>query len=644
MSADLLALCAAIAGLFAGPLVLWSGRGNGSWRAALDGLVIAVVTGLCLLHLGPHALEHGGWWAALGFGIGALLPSLLHRVEHPELVAWGGIVLLGAHAAVDGAALTVATEAMAPALAGAVIVHRLPMGLVIAGYASSRQRALLALAGLALCTVVGFGIGGEAVHVLGEPAEALLEGLIVGGLLHVVTAHRIPRRDAQGVAKEPEPEAPSCHHGSCGHDHGPIMGVTPAPMLGAVPVIQLQAPVEIAVLRPVALAHEHAHDLHEHLHHHAPHDATQRRWSAGGALAGGALVLGFFALAAGDHSLHHVEATGRALLSLTLTSAPALLLGLGLAGLASGLLGSSQGWLRGGGRGVQALKGVGFGLPLPICSCGVVPVYRSLIRGGVPLTAALAFLVATPELGIDAVMLSVPLLGVPLTIARVVAAFGVAVVVAWLVGFGLPETDAAEPAPAQDAVPPLAERLKEGLRYGLVDLVDDTLPWIVTGLVIAALAEPLLGHELLLGLPSALQVPLAALLGIPLYVCASGATPLAAMAVHKGLSAGAALTFLLAGPATNATTFGVLTALHGRTLALRFGIVLTAVAVLAGWGVDALGITLPEMAHPDDLHTHGPDPVGWVAMVVLLGLGVASLGRLGARGVVDQVLQPVHEH
>jgi hypothetical protein len=60
--------------------------------------------------------------------------------------------------------------------------------------------------------------------------------------------------------------------------------------------------------------------------------------------------------------------------------------------------------------------------------------------------------------------------------------------------------------------------------------------------------------------------------------------------------------------------------------------------------MDALGVTLPEMAHPDDLHAHGPDPVGWVALVVLVGLGVASLARLGARGAVDQVLQPLHDH
>lgn len=628
MSADLLALGAAIAGLFAGPMVLWWGGASRTWRAALDGLVIAVVSGLCLLHLGPHALEHGGWWAALGFGIGAALPIALHRLEQESLIAFGGVALLCAHAAVDGAALSVASTSLAPALAAAIVVHRLPVGLVIAGYASTRGRAVQALGALAAFTVVGFALGGGAVHLLGEPVEALLEGLVVGGLLHVVTAHRMPRRNADGVAVAPEAESTGCS--SCGHDHGaePV-------------VIQLQAPLEVSA--PPHDHEGHSHGLHDHLHHHAPHDAQQRRWSAGGALAGLGLVLGFFALAAGDHSLHHVEATGRALLSLTLTSAPALLLGFVLAGLASGLLASRQSWLQGGPRSLQALKGVSFGLPLPICSCGVVPVYRSLVRGGVPLTAALAFLVATPELGLDAILLSVPLLGVPLTIARIVAAFGVAVVVAWIVGMGMPETEAAD-APAETELEPLADRLREGLRYGLVDLVDDTLPWIATGLVIAALAEPLLGHELLLGLPSAVQVPLAAVLGIPLYVCASGATPLAAMAVHKGLSAGAALTFLLAGPATNATTFGVLSALHGRALALRFGVVLTAVAVLAGWGVDALGVTLPAMAHPDDLHAHGPDPVGWVSMLVLIGLGVASLGRLGARGVVDQVLQPVHEH
>ena len=95
---------------------------------------------------------------------------------------------------------------------------------------------------------------------------------------------------------------------------------------------------------------------------------------------------------------------------------------------------------------------------------------------------------------------------------------------------------------------PLKERLREGLRFGLVELFDHTMPWVLAGLLIAAWVEPILGHGLFQQVPTVLQVPLFALIGIPLYVCASGATPIAAIAIHKGISPGAGLAFLLAGP------------------------------------------------------------------------------------------------
>jgi len=356
------------------------------------------------------------------------------------------------------------------------------------------------------------------------------------------------------------------------------------------------------------------------------------------------LLISFFLLSSEHPTLSHVTATGRAFLSLTLTSAPALLAGLLLAGLASALVPQTgAGWLGGGLRFGQALRGVTFGLPLPICSCGVVPMYQSLVKRGVPITAALAFLVATPELGLDAVLISVPLLGLPLTVARVFAAFAVALLVALLIGGGASETQPHQHQHSAHALP-LSARLRAGLRYGLVELVDHTLPWIVLGLLIAALAEPLLSHALLLGLPPAAQVPLAALVGIPMYVCASGATPLAAVAVHKGISAGAALTFLLAGPATNVTTFGVLASLHGRKLAIRFGVALTLTAVCAGWIVNALGLGLPEMPHPGESHDHSTTLLHGLCALLLLGLGISSLLRQGARGVMNQVLEPVHLH
>jgi len=114
--------------------------------------------------------------------------------------------------------------------------------------------------------------------------------------------------------------------------------------------------------------------------------------------------------------------------------------------------------------------------------------------------------------------------------------------------------------------------------------------------------------------------------------------------MHKGLSAGAALTFLLAGPATNVTTFGVLSALHGRSVALRFGVMLTMTAIVVGWGIDAFGIAAPEMIHPGAAHTHAFPLISQLSALIVLVLASASLWRQGARGVVEQILNPVHLH
>ena len=123
----------------------------------------------------------------------------------------------------------------------------------------------------------------------------------------------------------------------------------------------------------------------------------------------------------------------------------------------------------------------------------------------------------------------------------VVAAFLVALLVAQLVSRGAER----HTAPPQEEEAPVASegassRLLAGLRFGFVEVFDHTMPWIALGLVIAAMAESMLSHGAIAEVPALLQVPVAALVGVPIYVCASGATPVAALAVHKGLSAGAA--------------------------------------------------------------------------------------------------------
>lgn len=338
--------------------------------------------------------------------------------------------------------------------------------------------------------------------------------------------------------------------------------------------------------------------------------------------------------------------------TLTLESAPALLLAFALAGLVQVYLPqASLGWMRTGRPWRDSMRGVLFGLPLPICSCGVIPLYRSLINRGVPAAAAMAFLVATPELGLDAVLISLPLLGADMTVARVVASVAVALVVGAVVGTMADSVRAGVPAIAsygtQDVVrSTFWYRVRVGLRFGFGEIVDHIGPWLLLGLVIASFAEPLIEGEWITSLPFGVDVALFAVLGMPVYVCASGATPLIAVLIHKGISPGAALAFLLAGPATNVTTFGVLGNLHSRRIALLFAGTIAGMAIVLGLGLnlildDVTGIELHESAE----HEYGLFPI--LCLVALTLVFVASILRQGPRNFIGQVIAPFkddHDH
>ena len=188
--------------------------------------------------------------------------------------------------------------------------------------------------------------------------------------------------------------------------------------------------------------HHHSHSGHHHHdHHHAGGPChhvgeTHGSWTTLGAVSGAFLVIPSLVHTAHGHG-HSVEDTRfiDTLFTLLVESAPALLIAYVLAGLVRAFFSPATAqWLGRGSRTTQAGKGVLFGLPLPICSCGVLPVYESLVRRGVPATAAMGFLVATPELGIDAILISLPLLGADMTIARLIAAFCVALLAALIVG------------------------------------------------------------------------------------------------------------------------------------------------------------------------------------------------------------------
>ena len=378
--------------------------------------------------------------------------------------------------------------------------------------------------------------------------------------------------------------------------------------------------------------------IHVVVHQRAdPGSAGERRRDGWGAVLGLALLLGVF-VAGADSPSHGPAGFLSRLWVLAAESAPALLLAYLCAGLLSAFLPQrSIRWMERGGAVSQAGRGMLIGLPFPICSCGVVPLYRSLIQRGAPPAAAMAFLVATPELGLDAVLLSIPLLGPQVTILRLGTAALVALLVGWLVGGRIKAALRAEEQIAPSGyAPSVATRLGVALRTGTGEVVDHTAPWIILGLGVAALVTPLLESGWLGGLPPVADVLIFALLGFPTYVCAASATPLVAAFLATGLSPGAGIAFLITGPATNISTLGLVSSLHGRKAAIAFAVVMFTFAVTAGVAINtALGaLSVPSLAA---LMEETPSVLQQASLVLLAGLFLRSIVRRGLRSFVGEL-------
>jgi uncharacterized membrane protein YraQ (UPF0718 family) len=575
-------LALSLIALALGPVVLRFARGSDVALRVLDGFIYIAIGGLVLFHVLPPLVERVGLWAFVAAGVGMLGPTIIERRIQASARSAHTLALLFAclalaiHGFLDGIALVGGTEHADLSNMGlAVVLHRLPVGLTVWWLVAPSWGKRAAAGSLA-------GI-----------AVATLAGWAVG-------AQAIQTLDL------------------------PVMSLCYALVGGSL--------------------------LHVLLHRSGwgNRQATGRlaRYGAGfGGVTGGLFL---FALQASeqpghghDGLAHSATGFGDLLLQLSLESAPALLLAYVAAGVIQAWLPkSSVEWMGRGGPLSQSARGVAFGLPLPICSCGVIPVYRSLIVQGAPPAAAMAFLVATPELGLDAVLLSIPLLGGEMTVARVVCAALVALLVGAVVGGKAkvePSVSSVEGGTLFERPPGFGPRLRLAVHSGLVEVVDHTAPWILVGLVAAAAVQPSLQSSWLQSLPDTAEVLVFALLGLPVYVCASGATPLVAVLLAANISAGAGVAFLLAGPATNITTFGVLASLHGRRTALAFGGLIVLVCVALGLLINVL---FPGMA--DGVIAlggeHGASALQWTALGGLVLLCVGSLVRQGPRGFFGQVI------
>ncbi len=569
---------ASILALALGPLMYQlAGRGH-AMLSILDGFVFAAIGGLVLLSVLPETMAHGGWatvvFIALGFAGPALAERLFHRVaKHAHVGALAlGLLGLTLHALFDGA--TLAGDSVGGAkLPTAVVVHRFPVGLAIWWLLRPHFGRLIATLVLALvAAATATGYG------VGPPVAAGLSNQSIAWFQAFVAGsllHVVFYRPHLDSRTEGQPATPSARSLEGG---GALLGLL---LLGTILVSGV--PTTEAAL-------------------------SDR-------------IVG-------------------TLLGLALETAPALLLAYAMAGLIAAFLPAAPtAWMTRGSAPMQAIRGMAFGLPLPICSCGVVPLYRALVVKGVPPTAAMAFLVATPELGLDAVFISVPLLGTQMTVIRVAGAAVVAFAVGWIVGKITPTTAPAGAAPVAEPAgskPTVTARFVSGLRIGFFDVVDDTAPWILAGLGIAALATPFLEGSPLAAIPGGLDVVVFAVVGVPTYVCASAATPMVAAFIAGGLSPGAALAFLITGPATNVTTFGVLARLHGRRAAITFSIAIIGLSIALGYLVNAFFGNMPSVSLAA-LSAEEFSPLQAAALVGLSLVFALSLVRRGPRGVLAEL-------
>jgi uncharacterized membrane protein YraQ (UPF0718 family)/copper chaperone CopZ len=296
--------------------------------------------------------------------------------------------------------------------------------------------------------------------------------------------------------------------------------------------------------------------------------------------------------------------------------APWLLLGAAAAGLLHVLL--PRDFARRQFRGFGGIgKAVALGVPLPLCSCGVIPAGLGLKKDGASDGAAIGFLISTPQTGVDSLLVSASFLGWPFTIYKCVSAL-----VMGLAGGAATEalhTDADGIERLGDATAPQST---VGFFEHVVDVIRPIWKWIVFGVVASAAITVWVPPGVIAGwsnIHPALAGLAALAIALPLYVCATASVPIAAALIAQGMPTGAALVFLMAGPATNVATIGaVKRAFGGRVLAVYLGTVVVGSVGLA-YLYDAF---IPFEALGSLTHEHSHPWWAWASAFVLGGLFV----------------------
>jgi uncharacterized membrane protein YraQ (UPF0718 family)/copper chaperone CopZ len=316
---------------------------------------------------------------------------------------------------------------------------------------------------------------------------------------------------------------------------------------------------------------------------------------------------------------------------LTLEMSPYLLLGFLIAGLLNGLF--SKAWLQKqlGKPGLaSSIKASLFGVPLPLCSCGVIPTGVSLHKNGASKGATTSFLISTPQTGIDSILITYGLMGWAYAIIRPIIAFITGIFGGFLVDNIKSKEDIPDAATCNSCEKdnPSTHWFDRIFKYAFVDFLQDISRWLVIGLVLASVISIIVPDEFFeSGIMSEpiVSMLIVLLASIPLYVCATGSVPIAAVLLMKGISPGAAIVFLMAGPATNIATFTVIWNSIGKRMTIIYLITIIVGALFFGVIIDyvfpASWHSLFLITQYQDAHHHFlPHWLSLASAIILIGL------------------------
>lgn len=326
--------------------------------------------------------------------------------------------------------------------------------------------------------------------------------------------------------------------------------------------------------------------------------------------------------------LHFIDSYLDALLLMTAEMAPYLLLGFFIAGLLRTFVPRTLYSRHLAPRTMgSVVKAAAIGIPLPLCSCGVIPTAVSLRKEGASHGACVSFLIATPQTGVDSIVATYSLMGLPFAIVRPIAALFTAIFGGWFINRYAGDDEARSAGIAASAgndaecscshghgdtcacghdhchsghdhghdsddggAASFAGKLRGALEYGFVEMLQDVGKWLVVGLLIAALITVAVPDEWLAALHDykLLNMLIVLAVAIPMYVCATGSIPIAVSLMAKGLTPGAALVLLMAGPAVNSASMLVIGKVFGRRTLTLYITAIVIGAMLFGLAIDYL--------------------------------------------------------